>query len=654
MCTTLPLLLVNAILFCGGLRADEPWTPIARQLPPPGIELSAEDARELAEQLDRTTERLQRYLAGADGSVRELAVDVEVYLKAVRFALEEGEFFRRQDIDAARRQLAAANERLAALESGHADWTTRRGLVVRGYRSQVDDSVQPYGLVIPEQLDLERPVPLYVWLHGRGDTLADLQFIADREKNRGQIQVDDAIVLHPFGRSCLGWKSTAEIDVLEAIESVSRRYPIDPNRVVLMGFSMGGAGAWHIGAHYTDRFAAVHAGAGFVDVKRYQHLKPENLPPQIVQTMWGVYDVPGYVRNLFNVPVVAYSGELDKQKDAADYMGEMFAAEGRELVHLIGPGMGHKYDPAVLNQVLERLKAAAAAGRNAASDTVSLQTRTLRYNRLHWVEALRLAKHWEDSRIDVHIADDGTLQVTTKNVTALKLSPPRQPARLVIDGEPVTIDSFPAELVRREGRWQAGEMLATTELHKGPGLQGPIDDVLLEPFLVVLPTGKSSPEVERWVNFELDHFRRRWKNVYRGTLREVRDVDVSPADLERFHLICWGDAESNSILRKVATRLPLGWRDGYLVGGSLRLKADRYLPLVIAPNPLNPAKYLVANSGPTHREVHDRTNSLQNPQLGDWAIVDVTQRPDDNTPGKIVAAGVFDEQWQMPGEVSME
>ena len=35
------------------------------------------------------------------------------------------------------------------------------------------------------------------------------------------------------------------------------------NGFYLMGFSMGGAGAWHIGAHHTDRFAGIHAGAGF-------------------------------------------------------------------------------------------------------------------------------------------------------------------------------------------------------------------------------------------------------------------------------------------------------------------------------------------------------------------------------------------------------
>jgi hypothetical protein len=52
------------------------------------------------------------------------------------------------------------------------------------------------------------------------------------------------------------------------------------------------------------------------------------------------------------------------------------------------------------------------------------------------------------------------------------------------------------------------------------------------------------------------------------------------------------------------------------------------------------------NSGPTHREGHDRTNSLQNSKLPDWAIINLAEPPTDMVPGKIVAIGLFDESWQ--------
>ena len=74
--------------------------------------------------------------------------------------------------------------------------------------------------------------------------------------------------------------------------------------------------------------------------------------------------------------------------------------------------------------------------------------------------------------------------------------------------------------------------------------------------------------------------------------------------------------------------------------------AQTHVPILITPNPTAPGKYVVINSGPTHREGHDRTNSLQNPKLPDWAVIDITTAPNDVVPGKIVDAGFFDEYWK--------
>ena len=68
---------------------------------------------------------------------------------------------------------------------------------------------------------------------------------------------------------------------------------------------------------------------------------------------------------------------------------------------------------------------------------------------------------------------------------------------------------------------------------------------------------------------------------------------------------------------------------------------------MIYPNPLNANRYVVINSGPTHREGHDRTNSLQNPKLPDWSIINLDELPNDMAPGAVVSHGFFDERWQV-------
>jgi predicted esterase len=625
--------------------------PIPRILPPAGIELPAEDRQRISQRLREVLGRAQAYLE------HDSVADVAVCIKAVDYALRHGEFYQARDVPKALRILQLADERLGQLAANATPWSRQSGRVVRGFRSNVDGSYQPYGLVIPADFDFDRPAPLYVWLHGRGDKQTDLHFIHDRLDQDGQIKPAGAIVLHPFGRQCLGFKSAGETDVLESIAHVQSQYRIDPDRIVLMGFSMGGAGAWHLGAHYTDRFVAISPGAGFAETARYTNLKPADFPPRYEQLLWGVYDVPAYSRNLLNRPVIAYSGELDKQIQAARVMEEAFREHGRELTHLIGPGMGHKYHPETLQEIMRRMSTAVEQGRPRLPTRVSLQTRTLRYNRMDWVEALELEEHWRDARIDAEIVGDRKLKLTTSNIGACRLSPWQSMAgsEIEIDGTKLTAptDTGAAVTLVRRKQWSVAAGSAELPgLRKQHGLQGPIDDAFLESFLVVVPSGQEQSELLReWFDFESNHFRDRWRGVFRGELRLKSDQDVTPDDIKNHHLVVWGTPETNQILMRALSipsgSLPVHWSADEIVVGSDRFASKNHIPVFIYPNPLNPARYLVVNSGPTFREAHDRTNSLQNPKLPDWAIIDVTQPPDARSPGRVVAADFFDERWRL-------
>jgi predicted esterase len=60
-----------------------------------------------------------------------------------------------------------------------------------------------------------------------------------------------------------GWTdSGTEEWVLELIDRARRTWKIDPDRVYLVGHSMGGYGSWTLGAHHADQLAAVAPSAG--------------------------------------------------------------------------------------------------------------------------------------------------------------------------------------------------------------------------------------------------------------------------------------------------------------------------------------------------------------------------------------------------------
>lgn len=647
----------------GDAAKPEVAGPIKRVIPPAGVALSPNEKKELEAGLKEAQEQFD-LLQGKPQKLdlAKYGPDAEVFLKAVRFAVENQEFYSPGEVAAAKGLIAEAKARASHLEKGNAPWAKATGLVVRGYKSALDGSVQPYGLVIPEDLDLTKPVPLYLFLHGRGEKMVEAQFIQQRLKSAGDVKPKNGIVLHPFGRYCNAFKFAGEVDVLEAIQSVQSQYKIDPDRIVLTGFSMGGAGVWHIGAHYAERFCAVAPGAGFAETAKYTKLQPENYPPPYAQALWGWYDSPDYVRNLFNTRTIAYSGELDKQIQAAQVMEAAFEAEGRKLTHLIGPGTPHKYHPETLKELHKQLLEASQVGRDRFPLELHVQTRTLRYGKQHWAELLGLQKHWQDSRLDASVEGQEQVEVKTKNVTIFRLTPwiastKKFPAKatLTVDGQKVAV---PTDLADRssltvglkEGKWAAwGPQEQLPGLSKRPGLQGPIDDAFMGPYLLVTPSGSSgSAVVDAWVKREIAHFQDRCRRIFRGDIPTKTDAEVTQADFERCNVFTFGDPTSNALLKKLADKLPVSWTPKVATVGHAAYPRITHVPAFIYPNPAYPQRYLVVNSGLTFREQDDSSNAKQIPKLPDWAVVDVTTPSDGAQPGKVVAGGFFDERWQWP------
>jgi pimeloyl-ACP methyl ester carboxylesterase len=594
-----------------------------------------------------------------------LVPDVEVYHKAVRYALTYGEVYTTAELKQAAKLLEQGRTRARELRAGKPGWTTATGLVVRGYRSNIDGSVQPYGLVVPASYRPGgRAHRLDVWLHGRGEKLTELNFIAERQSSPGRFTPPDSFVLHPYGRYCNAFKLAGEVDVLEALAHAQKHYRIDEDRVVMRGFSMGGAGCWQLAVHYPDRWVAAAPGAGFSETREFlRDFQKEDIKPQwYEQRLLHLYDCPDWAWNLFNLPVVAYSGELDPQKQAADKMAEAIEKEGMRLTHLIGPKFRHDYHPRVREELDRRIDRIAKRGRNRVPNNISFVTYTLRYNRCFWVQIDGLEEHWKKSSLTALWFQD-RLHVTTENVTAFTLTfdsgdypegwwtnPSVHVNKTSVAGavSPVGSDrSWSASFRKGAKGWE----VARTEekgLHKRHGLQGPIDDAFLDRFLMVRPTGQPLHETTAtWVKAEMQHAIDHWRQQFRGDAPVKDDTEVTDDDIASSNLVLWGDPSSNKVLAKIAEKLPIRWGAKLVNVGKVWYGTPRHVPVLIYPNPLNPKRYVVLNSGFTYREYAYLNNARQVPKLPDWAMVNIKQAPSTQWPGEVVDAGFFDESWRL-------
>ncbi|MBM3875544.1 MAG: hypothetical protein FJ386_02345 [Verrucomicrobia bacterium] len=668
-----PLLLSLPLAVAAVLLADGPADNLAdkvRPVPPPGIKIPDAARAELtagAAALAKDIEALRVTLKSRP-ALLDLLPDVQIYHKAVDWALRFDEFYNSNQVNTARNFLKQGGERAAALRDGKAPWLAQTGLVARGYQSRIDGSVQPYGMVVPPGfVPGGAPLRMDFWIHGRGETLSELAFMDGVQKNPGQFVPPNAYVLHLYGRYCCANKLAGEVDLFEALGHARKYYPVDDDRIVVRGFSMGGAGCWQFAAHFPGFFCAAAPGAGFSETPDFLKVfQNETLQPAwFEKKLWHMYDCTDYAANFFNLPVVAYSGEIDLQKQAADIMEKALAAEGIKLTHIIGPKTAHSYHPAAKTEINRRIDAIAAKGRDPLPWQVKFTTWTLRYNQSHWVTIDGMEEHWERARVDADIEHDG-FKAVTKGVTALTLTipPGRFPFALnkkvtvTLDGAklaapaPESDRSWQASFVKNGRKWEQRRDSAVrnppSALAKRHGLQGPVDDAFLDSFLMVLPSGSPMNEtVGRWTQRESEHAIDHWRRQYRGDARVKHDSAITDDDIAQHNLVLWGDPQSNRLLARIADKLPIQWTAAGVHAGAQVFDAAHHAPVLIHPNPLNPNRYVVLNSGFTFREYDYLNNARQVPKLPDWAVVDLRTPPNSRWPGAIAAADFFNEKWEL-------
>jgi len=236
------VLLVVALVG-GAIVSAEAQTPPApgtaarpdnvRPIPPPGVALPDMDRAELSvgvAALGREIESLKNDLKNKPDLLRFLP-DVQIFYNAVRYPLAYNEFYNVREAATAKSLLQQGTERAAALRTGSAPWTKETGLLVLGYVSRIDASVQSYGLVVPPTwvAGETKRHRLDFFLHGRGETLTELEFLNERRRSPGEFTPPDTFVLHPYGRYCNANRFAGEVDLFEALADAKTRYPVAMN-----------------------------------------------------------------------------------------------------------------------------------------------------------------------------------------------------------------------------------------------------------------------------------------------------------------------------------------------------------------------------------------------------------------------------------------
>jgi pimeloyl-ACP methyl ester carboxylesterase len=487
------------------------------------------------------------------------------------------------------------------------------------FESSVDGLRHPVAVCATRSAGRGEPLPLVLEvspgaLNDLPAAVALTEQIAEFAERAGHA----AVVARPTGRGPGSvYQNYGEVDVLEAIEFVAGRWPIDRDRISITGASMGGAATFYLASHYPDLFAAAAPFCGYADYRLWE--KPGGLAFALrpwEEPSWRSRSAAYLPENLARTALWMHHGAWDRGVG-----GGVSVEHSRRIAQLLdGLGIAHRYDevPRTGHDVRtdERLEAVTGwlleQRKERAPRRVSHVAYGLRHNVSAWVRVEQQERSGERSLVDASLEGTSRINVRTENVAALSIGPvPGGAHRLTVDGEALgSVGDGATVVVGRDGtgRWAVGPVDLSGRKHHGQS--GPVGDLFFDGTLLVVGTIGSDEETffNEWCATEAAWFyRSRNGGVHRGgimglntvDLPVVKDVDVTDADRTTNNLLCFGTPATNEVLRRYAGALPVAFEKSRIRVGDRTFAAPDATVVAAFPHPEHDGRYVAVHGGVT-------------------------------------------------------
>ncbi|MDH7568463.1 MAG: hypothetical protein QHJ73_02590, partial [Armatimonadota bacterium] len=230
---------------------------------------------------------------------------------------------------------------------------------------------------------------------------------------------------------------------------------------------------------------------------------------------------------------------------------------------------------------------------------------------------------------------------------------------------------------------------------KRHGLQGPLHDAFLSRFVVTYGTRGSAAETARnredalrfcaeWNNWMCLHWgwdklpKNRAHNWFeppypfrpgpyipadQPLMLPIRDTEITGEHIARANLVLFGDPKTHALLHEIRDRLPLRLGSGSVSTGNRAYAGPSVNYTLVAPNPLNPRRYVVVSRGYLSSRIDPVKNSPSTVGKDlealpfywpDYVVWDGARKPSRTVqapfvylPETYLEAGFFDEGWKL-------
>ena len=440
------------------------------------------------------------------------------------------------------------------------------GSKLRAYISDIDQSFQTYSIYIPAMYDPSMKWPLIVSMHGHG-------WYAPFQGHPAPAYAG-VFCLSPQGRGATDYKDVGEVDVMNAIEEVKKDFNIDPDRIYLTGGSMGGTGAFHLGTRYADNFAGIFPIVGNADNEAWTkawgwNRKFEGRYDALRKWLQDGHTARAFAENLLNLPTFIMAGAADTvvPPDHSRNMVAILRKYGANVQYREFPGGGHGGFPK--DAVADALAWTCSWPRNPFPRNIFWKADQIKYGKAYWIRMEQFERPLKTGGISAKIGRDGKLVVRTSNLLAFSFQRPPEifpkdtSIIINVNGKELTLDKLPEEphawiSVRNDPNhgWSDERLVSVEGLIKKAGVEGPINDVLNAPFMLVVGTSSPDPEMNAAWMQEAKTFMSEWKRRNGAPCLMVTDTKCSIEDMQKRNIILFGGSRDNCISDILSSSLP--------------------------------------------------------------------------------------------------
>ncbi len=513
-----------------------------------------------------------------------------------------------------------------ALDSATIKLRVRRAdqIQKRTFISGIDGSVQYWALNPAQPVQRNHPpLAMFFSLHGAGvEALGQAE--AYEPKSWGDLVVPTN--RRPYG---FDWEDWGRLDALEVLNIAKAELRPDPQRIYLTGHSMGGHGAWQLGALFPYDFAADGVSAGWISFFSYAGgARFTNATPveTILQRATAASDTLLMKSNFLQEGVYILHGSDDDNVPVTEarHMNSVLSQFDHDYIFHEQPGVGHWWDlsdepgadcvdwPPMFDYFAHHVIPTDESLREINFTTVNPGVSAS----CHWLEIEQQIHPLEPSWVDVRW-DPGKRRFVgaTANIArlALDLDPvaPGEPFKVELDGQtneiPWPTDAAKLWLRNEDGRWSVASK--PSPALKSPLRCGPFKDAFRHRMIFVYGT-KGTPEENSWAfdkaRFDAEAF---W---YRGngSVDVVPDTAFDPRAEPDRSVILYGNADSNGAWPALLGESPVQVSRGQVKIGGRVLTGDNLACLFLRPRAGSDVACVgvVSGTGAVGMKLTDRLN----------------------------------------------